>query len=163
MSTNFVFRRLPVLAFWFSVEVFATTPLFDNVDVYGQKGNLRQKGSGWLQLPHSDLLQKMRREEGCSAIGGPRGQYRVDEGKLWLYSLYRCRGAIDLNDVYPNEVHPILATWVTGNLVAEVGKSVCYSSKGMFPIYETEISMLVEAGEVKTMQQKSNIGHPDCR
>ena len=155
-------RTLLASLLWVASTAFATTPLFDRIEVEGQRGNLHQMGRGWLDLPHSEKLQEFRREERCSAIGGPRGEYVVKDGKLWLYRLYRCGGTIELNKVYSQQDQPILATWVTGELVAEVGKSICMSTKGSFFIYETQIKIQVEEGAIKFMQSKSNVGHPDC-
>jgi hypothetical protein len=163
MHSHKLLRILLVSLYSFASPVFATTPLFDKVEIDGEQGNLHQKGKGWLDLPHSERLQEIRFAERCSAIGGPRGEYRVEGGSLWLHSLYRCAGKIEINEIYPEHHQPILASWVTGDLIAEVGKPVCRSSKGQFFIYETEITMQVEAGAVNAMQRKSNAGHPDCR
>jgi hypothetical protein len=141
----------------------ATTPLFDWIEVEGQGGNLHQRNKVWLDLPRSERLQEIRRSEWCSAIGGPRGKYRIEDGKLWLYALYRCGGNIELREVYPDQHQSMLATWITGDLVAEVGKPLCRSRKGDFSIYATEISFNVVEGTVTSLQSKSNAGHPDCR
>lgn len=163
MNSPHALRTLLASLLWISSTALATTPLFDRIELEGRGGNLHHKEKGWLDLPSSEQLQEFRRAERCSAIGGPRGEYVVKDGKLWLYRLYRCGGTIETKEVYPQQDQPILATWVTGELVAEVGKPVCKSTKGNFFIYDTEITMLVEGGAIKSMQSKSNAGHPDCR
>ena len=163
MNATHALRALLASLLWIASSALATTPLFDKIEVEAQRGNLRQKEKGWLDLPRSEKLQEFRRAERCSAIGGPRGEYFVQDRKLWLYRLYRCSGSIELKEVYPQRDQPILATWVTGELVAEVGKTICMSTKGSFFIYETEIKMQVDEGEIKSMQSKSNVGHPDCQ
>ena len=157
-------RLLILLAslYVFASPAFATTPLFDRIEIDGARGNLHHKEKGWLDLPGAERLDEIRRDERCSAIGGPRGEYRVEGGKLWLQSLYRCAGKIEINEIYPEQQQPILASWVTGELIAEVGKPLCKSSKGPFFIYETEITLHVEAGAITAMQSKRNAGHPDC-
>ena len=163
MNSTHALRTLLASLLWVASSALATTPLFDRIEVEGQRGNLHQKEKVWLDLPRSEKLQEFRRAERCSAIGGPRGEYIVQDGKLWLSRLYRCGGNIDLKEVYSQQDQPILATWVTGELVAEVGKTICMSTKGSFFIYETDIKMQVEEGAIKSMQSKSNVGHPDCQ
>jgi len=157
------FRSLLVAVLWSCSAVFATTPLFDSIEIEGQRGALHQKEGGWLPLPYSEELQEFRRAERCTAIGGPRGEYMVQDDKLWLHSLHRCRGKIEIKEVYPGDGQPILATWVTGELIAEVGESLCMSIRGGFFLREAEITMQLERGVIKSLQIKSNVGHPDCR
>jgi hypothetical protein len=163
MNCPIFLRSLAISLFFSSTTAFATTPLFDKIEIEGKQGDIQQIGIGWLNLPDSEKLREIMRAERCSAIGGPRGEYKIENGKLWLYSLYRCSGKISLSEVYPEQSEPMLATWVNGDLFAQVGKPVCMSSKGWFFIYENEISMRIETGNLKSIQSKRNSSHPDCR
>jgi hypothetical protein len=158
LSINFL-RALAASCGWLACSALATPPLVDYLEIQGQRGVFQ----GWLQLPISNNLEALRNAERCSARGGPRGNFRVEAGKLWLDSLYRCGGKIEIKEVYSDEDTPIFANWVTGNLIAEVGEPVCWSDKTYTSILETQISMQVQAGAVVSIQRKSNVGHPDCR
>lgn len=138
----------------------ATTPLFDKVEINGELGNLHQAGKGWLDLPPSEKLQELRLAEMCSAIGGPRGKYRLVDGKLWLISLYRCGGDVPLNAIYASG-EPILAKWISADLVAELGKPLC--RRGFAYVYERTVSLLVEEGTVTSIREESNANHPWCQ
>jgi hypothetical protein len=163
VNSRHVCQALIFLTPWFASSLLATTPLFDQVDVAGQNGDLFQKGQGWLDLPPSDSLQRYRREANCSAIGGPRGEYRVVDGRLWLYGLYPCRGKIALADVYIDQHQPMFSDWITGDLVAIVGNVSCPIWRGTHKNYHNEISIRVERGSIKMMQGKSKTDLDDCR
>lgn len=156
-----------ILLIWTLVlpyTVYATTPLWDLITIDNQGGAVHQRGKTWPALPFSIQLQEMRRDlGGCSAIGGPRGVYKVEAGKLWLLNLYSCRSDyIDVTDVYPDSNPPVLATWITGDLVAEVGPNECYSSRRGVFIRAATVLMELKQGIVLWMETMSNKGHPDC-
>lgn len=148
------------LLLFLSFQVAATTPLFDKLEINNETGNLHQMGKGWLDLPPSEKLQELRRAERCSAIGGPRGKYRVVDGKLWLTGLYRCGGDVSLDSVYASG-EPILAKWISADLVAELGKALC--RRGFAFVYERKLSLRVEEGMVTSMREESNANHPWCQ
>jgi hypothetical protein len=140
----------------------ATVPLFDRLEVEGQSAMLRDVKGGWLPLPRSERLQELVRAERCSAIGGPRGKYRISDGKLWLVGLFRCGGNITLESVYGGTGEPMLAEWISGDLVSDRGKPLCIR-RGFFapPIYERRMMFRVDRGVVTDLRQESNADHPD--
>lgn len=128
----------------------ATAPLFDQVEIDGQEGRLHDNSRGWLELPESQQRRSIALAENCSAIGGPRGKFKVANGSLWLQSLYRCGGDIPLSSVYPESSAPMAATWVTGELTAELGKFLCTSKSGP-PVFEQVARITVRAGKVTSV------------
>ncbi|AKJ29063.1 hypothetical protein [Caldimonas brevitalea] len=136
-----------------SAPCSATEPLFDKIEIEGRSGRLHDNARGWLALPESEQLRAMVQAERCSAIGGPRGQFKVADGVLWLHALYRCRGAIELSSVYPDARSPWAATWVTGELTAELGKVECVSQAGK-PVFERTARISVEAGKVTAVSYR---------
>lgn len=58
MNSSLALRVLFISLLWFSSSTFATTPLFDRVEVGGQQGNLHHKEKGWLteRAPRSMML-----------------------------------------------------------------------------------------------------------
>jgi len=141
-----------LLVLWSSASL-ATQPLFDRVELEGRSGRLLDSARGWLELPESEQLRSMARAEVCSAIGGPRGKFKIAEDALWLQGLYRCGGDVDLSAVYPGISQPVVATWVTGKLTAEFGKILCWSKKGG-PVFERVATISVEAGKVTSVSFK---------
>lgn len=145
MSSKPLFNA--VLLILCSSASMATEPLFDRVEIEGQSGRLHDNVRGWLELPESEQLRSMTRAENCTAIGGPRGKFKVAEGMLLLHGLYRCGGDIELSSVYPSISRPVVAKWVTGKLTAEIGDIVCWTKNGS-PVYERLATISVEAGKV---------------
>lgn len=135
-----------------SPAAWATAPLFDLVEIDGLSGRLHDRTRGWVDLPESERLHAMARAESCSALGGPRGKYKVANGSLWLHGLYRCGGDVEVASVYPDMSLPVVATWVTGELIAEVGKVVCTSKLGP-PIFERMATISVRAGKVTAISR----------
>ena len=143
------------------VVVHATEPLFDRVEMDGYAGRLHDAQRGWLELPHSEQFRALALSERCSAIGGPRGKFKVVNGQLWLYGLYRCAGDLSVQDVYPDSPAQVVATWVTGELVAELGRWVCQSRKGS-PLFEKTAHLVVEEGRVKSVRYVTGSPTQEC-
>ena len=129
----------------------ATEPLIDRVEIQGLEGRVHHAKRGvWMDLPHSERLRTMALQERCTAIGGPRGKYRIANGQLWLDGLFRCGGDVNLRDVYPDSLGPMLATWVSGELVAELGRFICHASDGT-SVFEKSARITVESGRVTAL------------
>ena len=92
----------------------ASEPLSDRVQIDGLEGPLHDAERGWVALPRSERLRAIALTDRCSAIGGPRGKFKVAQGRLWLYGFNRCGGDLSLSEIYPGSRAPILANWVTG-------------------------------------------------
>ena len=139
----------------------ATEPLVDRVEIQGLEGRLHHAKRGLLDLPHSERLRAMVLQERCTAIGGPRGKYRIANRQLWLQGLYRCGGDVDLRDVYPDSRGPMLATWVTGELVAELGRFVCHATDGT-SVFEKSARITVESGKVTALNYDAPVPAKAC-
>ena len=137
-----------------TATAWATEPLPDRIWYQGRAGTVYQVGKGGLALPPSEPLRALVRAQSCSAMGGPRGVYKVVHGRLWLAGLYTCSAAIGLRDVYPDMLTPPVAQWVSGVLVAQVGKFVCMSAQGR-PMHEFDVQLTVEKGAVKATAEKA--------
>jgi hypothetical protein len=163
MAKNHVKLCLVILNSLFTpIFAYATEPLLDQVQIGGQYGQLRFSERGWLPLPPSEKLHEIRRAERCSAFGGPRGIYRLEADHLWLVELYRCRGGIPLGEVYPEVQGPLLAKWITGDLVMDTGHDICRSSTRRDYIKAYSIEFKVQSGVLLSLVRRSNLGHPDC-
>lgn len=131
----------------------ATEPLSDRVWYQSRAGTIHYPGKGPLALPPSDRLRTMTLAESCSAVGGPRGVYKYMKGRLWLVGLHRCSGAMGLREVYPGMLTPPVATWVSGVVLARLGRPLCNSPEGR-PVAETEVTMRVANGLVESLVEK---------
>ena len=144
-----------MMSFFVTISALATEPLYDRLSYKGQAGPIYQPGTGWLSLPESERLQALKREERCSAIGGPLGTYKYDDSRLWITGLHRCSGEVALDQVYPEMVVPTLAVWLSGKLVAKLGGVVCTKPSGAW-VFQTELALDVERGVVLSVSEKTN-------
>jgi len=137
----------------------ATKPLFDTVEYKGERMDVRQQGRGWLELPWTQKLQEIRvQEAGCSALGGPRGRYRLENEQLWLIGLFTCGEEVPLDVVY-GDASPIKASWVTGELIGERGKLLCHQRYAP-GITEFTAVLHFQEGQLKQMVESSNAENP---
>lgn len=133
---------------------WATEPLHDQLVYDGSKGYIfPAKKCCWLGLPASEVLTAMRREENCSAIGGPVGVYRYQNDKLWLVGLYKCSGTVPLEKVFPNLKSPAVAEWLSGDYSARLDW-ICVGENGFSGIFARELSLKVEKGAVVSMSEQ---------
>jgi hypothetical protein len=139
---------------WQMPWALATEPLRDQLTVDSQTGQIFPEKCCWLELPDSELLRSARRSESCSAIGGPVGQFKLSEDKIWLTGLYKCGGGIPLKSVFPNLPDPAAAEWLSGKFIARVGY-LCRNKVGA-PVYKREISLVVQRGIVQSRDEKVN-------
>ncbi|MFE8644622.1 hypothetical protein ACFX58_06005 [Sphingomonas sp. NCPPB 2930] len=143
----------------------ATEPLRDMLEIGGETVPVEalpppgRRGAGGLDLPPSDLLRDMARAERCSALGGPRGVYRVDGGRLWLMRLRRCGGDFALHEVFGGSGEPVMATWISADLVAQRGPVLCSRSQGG-DLRQTTLRWRVEDGVVRSATEVDNRDSP---
>ena len=135
----------------------ATEPLFDHVEIDGESEQLHDIAKGWVELPRNERMREIVIAEHCSAVGARRGQYLVTNGQLWLRGLYRCGGDIALTDVYPQARGFMAATWVSGQLVAELGAVICRTKEGLQRFTRTA-QLTVDAGRVTAISYQT----PSC-
>lgn len=132
---------------------FATQPLVDQYSDGARSGHIFPVECCYVELPSNDRIRAMRRAEmpNCSAIGGPVGVFRLEAGKLWLTSLYKCSGTVALNDIYPGMNAPAPATWLTGTFKTVLDIK-CHDA-GMRPIHGATQTLIVEKGVVKSLKE----------
>jgi hypothetical protein len=143
-----------------SSPVAATTPLSDRLEFESETTNMWTASGNWLEVPRSDKLQEMRRAERCSAKGGPKPRWRVSDGKLWLVGFHRCAGDLPLTAIYDDTTAPVLADWVTADLVTNRGPYLCNSGPYGPAVFATTVRLRVEGGVVNDIARLSNADHP---
>ncbi len=144
-----------------AVSAGATTPLFDTLEIGGRNVDLHQLGQAWLAVPPSPEVSKIRLQEQCSAIGSPRGRYRVDSGRLWLVGLYTCGREVSLDEAYGRS-GPILATWVSGRVQAHYGKPLCQPrSYPGYSVLKRRLTLEVQSGLISQSNEEGNEDRPE--
>jgi len=135
----------------------ATEPLVDLLTVDGQQGPFFPDKCCWVDLPRTERLRAAKMAEMCSAIGGPVGNFRLADGKIWLDGLRRCGGNMPLEEVYPELDQPAFASWLNGMFTAKSG-FVCHSRHNGFLeyFYRTTLRLRVENGVVTNLQRQEN-------
>lgn len=149
-----VLLRVVTAAFFLlsAAQALATEPLADRIWYHTRAGTVQLAGKGNIALPPSAKLRAMTIADTCSARGGPRGVYKYTEGRIWLVGLHRCGGGIGLHEVYPGVRTPQMASWVSGFLVARLGKLVCATVDGI-PVHEAEVRLTVKNGLVSAIEE----------
>lgn len=139
---------------WLMPWASATEPLHDQLIIDSQSGQIFPEKCCWVDLPDSELLRSARLAERCSAIGGPIGQFKLAEDRIWLSGLYRCGGALPLKSFFPNLPDPALAEWLSGKFFARVDY-LCRNQAGAL-VYRREINLVIQHGVVKSREEKVN-------
>ena len=156
---------LGLLALSYGISAQATEPLRDLLEIGGDtvavdtQPSPGGRGAAGLALPPSDLLRDMARAERCTALGGPRGVYRIDGGRLWLMRLRRCGGDVALHEVFGGSGEPVMATWVSAELVAQRGPVLCRRARGD-DLRQTTLRWRVEEGVVRSATEADNRDSP---
>ena len=161
MYVRFIFVLIAMVLLMTPVVSRATMPLMDYIEYEGRQSEAWPSTGPWLDLPRNDKLTELRRSGYCSAIGGPRANWRVVDNRLWLTSLYRCGGVnIPLESVYGGNGEPILAEWITGRLNTYRGKQLCKETNRGLGVHEITITFEIEKGVVTKVVETSNAAHP---
>lgn len=130
----------------------ATQPLFDQYTDGARTGHIFPSNCCWVELPANDKIWEVRRKEsGCSAIGGPVGEFKLEDGKLWLTGLMKCSGKIALQTIYPEMTAPVLAEWLTGTFKTRLDYR-CYTQKTQ-ELYAATQELVVERGVVVSLKE----------
>ncbi len=139
-------------------SVIATEPLHDELTSQGNKGDIFPSKCCWLNKPDSKELRKIQRDiiekRSCSAIGGPVSKLKLEKDKLFLTSLYKCGGNIELSEVYPSFKKTELAVWLTDTYHANLNY-LCRDKNGK-PVYEIELKLIVDKGIVMSKSTVTN-------
>jgi hypothetical protein len=130
----------------------ATEPLHDQYADGARTGHIFPSNCCWVELPSNDRIWEIRRKEfGCSAIGGPVGEFKLEDGKLWLTGLMKCSGKIPLQMIYPDMKAPVLAEWLTGTFKTRLDYR-CYTQKTQ-DLYAVTQELVVEKGVVVSLKE----------
>lgn len=148
-----------VAALLFASVCSATTPLRDLIDNDGVWNVVTPRDQVSLDLQENEKTREIRRQERCSAIGAPKGKWRIADSRLWLVALFKCGSDIKLETVYGGTGEPIFAEWITADLVTQQGKGLCRPADGLY-ILEESIFIRVERGMVMQTTRVSNRNHP---
>ena len=142
-----------VLCIFWASPAFSTQPLIDDF-IYGdRKGIILPPKCCWMDLPKSDELRGLQMEgQACSAIGGPVGKFKYENGSLWLTGLRSCGEYHELNSVFPDLSNPTLAAWLNGTFKAKLDW-LCRNIHNQY-VYKTELKLEVEKGVVISISEK---------
>ena len=106
-----------------------------------------------MKLPPSPALSAALSAQACSAIGGPVGNFTLQNGKLALVSMRTCSGDLPLGQFYPGAPASIAATWLTGKFRIELDP-LCASAAGPV-LYATTMHLMVEAGNIVSVKKQA--------
>ncbi len=137
----------------------ATVPLWDLLDYNGERRATWLNGR-WLDFPRNEKTVQIAREFRCSAIGAPRGLWRVSGDRLLLTGFRHCGADVALEQVYEGQTSPIFADWITGTLVSERGKYLCHGGSMRQSISEKRLVVKVVAGVIESLVEENNAKHP---
>lgn len=142
------------------MTALATEPLHDRLTIGSDTGVIFPDKCCWIDLPESERLSEARRVEmGCTAIGGPVGEYRLEGDRLWLLGLRTCGGKLPLQSIYPELPDPAPADWVNGKVHARLGW-LCRGADGMF-VFRRDLTLQIERGWVVSTEEKT-FSKKDC-
>ena len=145
-----------------STLCWATPPVPNLLYFENEWSAVTSEGNPWLELIENEKTREIRLSEHCSAIGGPSGRWRVQDGRLWLVGLLRCGGNVPLESVYGGSGDPIFAEWINTQVVIERGKTLCLPDiyDRSPSIQEFKIVIKFERGLVSEVKRRSNLNDP---
>jgi hypothetical protein len=140
-----------------SAPASATEPLKDQIVVGALGGHIFPSDCCWVPLPPSERLRAMKHAEfpRCSAIGGPVGVFELRDRKLWLTGLFKCSGAFDHREVYPELASPAFASWLSGSFTLALGPCG-YDPRTGAEAYARKQRITVEQGVVRSVTEQDN-------
>jgi hypothetical protein len=160
MTFASIWRRLRGIGLFLAclmsaVPGFATEPMTDHYADGARSGRIFPSACCYVELPDNKRIWEIRKRDfhGCSAIGGPVGVFRLDDGKLWLTGLSKCSGDIPLKEIYPDLSGPLVAEWLTGTF-RTVLEPRCWA-RGQTRYAVTQ-ELVVEKGIVTSVKETPN-------
>lgn len=143
-----------VLALVTTARGSATEPLMDQYADGARIGRIFPSACCYVELPDNERIWQIRRKEfGCSAVGGPVGRFRLEDGKLWLTGFMKCSGDIPLQEIYPDLKSPAFAEWLSGTFKTVLDYR-CYANGRQ--IYAATQELVVEQGVVRSLKETAN-------
>jgi len=99
-------------------------------------------------------------KDGCSTAlwRGYVGLWEIRDDRLYLIDVYACgnKAKSIKNKIFKDNELDIVASWFTGKLFVEKGKVIKYHHSGYDRIYEQEIVIDIDGGDVKGMKTYEN-------
>ncbi|MBV1776862.1 hypothetical protein KSF73_14185 [Burkholderiaceae bacterium DAT-1] len=136
-------------------SALATEPLQDQFESFDLKGTIFSEASLSMPVPQSSILLTRRREDRCSAMGGPVGVFSLRDGALWLVRFRSCGSdEIPLSEIYPDTHDAIKAEWLNGIFTVLAGKQ-CVEAGGKLR-HEKTIKIRIKHGNVENMAVKAD-------
>lgn len=155
MKSVVTFIFLALLA----IPALATSPLFDSLAYEGgTQAVWEAPRGGWLWFPTNDKTQTIARNERCSAIGAPRGRWKIEDEKIYLVRFFKCGGEIPLEHVYGGDGAPIFADWLSGSIATHRGTLLCLDA--FTGLYQKTITFKIDKGIVVGISEQDNTNHP---
>lgn len=109
-----------------------------------------------------DALGKKLEFDKCSHSANWRGHiatFEVRENKLFLNSIKTSKANTNFNgllDKYLDRKGRVFASWVSGTLICGAGACLYVEPDGLFPVYEQETELIVEAGVIVSSRTYPN-------
>ena len=109
-----------------------------------------------------DVLEKKLDFDASSYSGNWRGHvstFEVKGNKLFLNSIEMSKVHTDfrgLLDKYLDRKGRVFASWVSGTIICMGGECLHVESDGLFPVYEQETELVVEAGVIVSSRTYTN-------
>jgi hypothetical protein len=145
---------LLVLALMAAGGALATEPLVDQYADGARVGRIYPSDCCWVELRDNERIWQIRRKEfGCTALGGPVGRFRLEDGKLWLTGLMKCGGDIPLQEVYPDMKGPAVAEWLSGTFKTVLDYR-CWANGQS--VYAASQELVVEKGVVRSLKETAH-------
>ena len=146
----------------FSYNVSATVQARDVIIIDKVEHKLNTNLLYKLDSVTYDALQKDLNFEASSYSGNWRGcisTFEVKDNKLFLNSIETSKvhtGFNGLLDKYMDRKGRVFASWISDTLICGTGDLLQIESDGLFPVYEQETELVVEAGVVVSSRTYTN-------
>lgn len=150
-------KRLWICAALLAAPAQATPPMGTYLSYEGQKRPVAMANKSPLPVPPSPQLATLRRQEQdtCSAKGSPAAQWAVIDSTLYLTHFNRCGTPLPLGAVYEGVRSPLVATWISGEVVTDRGVVRCFTME-QGAVAETLVKFTVEQGIVTDVEEIDN-------
>lgn len=146
----------------FSHNVSATPQVRDNIIIDKVEHKLNKVLLYQLDSVTFDALGKKLEFDKSSHSANWRGHvstFEVKGNRLFLNSIETSKVNTDFNgllDEYLDRKGRVVASWVSGTLICGAGECLYVEPDGLFPVYEQETALVVEAGIIVSSRTYTN-------
>jgi hypothetical protein len=150
-------KRLWICAALLAASAQATPPMGDYLSYEGRMRPAAMANKSLLPVPPSPQLAALRRQQQdtCSAKGSPAAQWAVIDSTLYLTHFNRCGTPLPLGAVYEGVKSPLVATWISGEVVTDRGVVRCFTVE-QGAVAETLVKFTVDQGIVTDVEEIDN-------